>query len=102
IINDVASIPDQLLDTLLPFEAVGGTNFIIAIQQAQAIMEQNWSAQATTLSPVIIFLSDGESSIADVTMQDLCRTAVRLGKAVSFHSVSFGPDGSCVMRQTMR
>jgi hypothetical protein len=59
----------------------------------------------------MIFLSDGECHIADQTMQDLCRSAVRLGsvagflvglsisdtissKALSFHSVSFGPDGS--------
>ncbi|KAF9230708.1 hypothetical protein BU15DRAFT_91059 [Melanogaster broomeanus] len=45
IINDFASTPDQLLDTLLPFEADGGTNFTIAIQQAQAIMEQSWSTE---------------------------------------------------------
>ncbi|KAF9231331.1 hypothetical protein BU15DRAFT_68421 [Melanogaster broomeanus] len=98
IVDDFASTPDQLLDTLLPFEADGGTNFTIAIQQAQAIMEQSWS---TERSPVIIFLSDGKCSIADVTMQDLCRTAVRLGKAVSFHSVSFGSDGSSTYLRRM-
>ncbi|KAF9232513.1 hypothetical protein BU15DRAFT_67382 [Melanogaster broomeanus] len=78
IVNDFASTPDQLLDILLPFEANLGTNFTKAIQRAQAIMEQNWSAERY---PVIIFLSDGECSIADVTMQDLCRTAARLGMA---------------------
>jgi hypothetical protein len=29
--------------------------------------------------PVVIFLSDGECDIADETMYDLCRTAIRLG-----------------------
>ncbi|KAF8548152.1 hypothetical protein OG21DRAFT_1489630 [Imleria badia] len=90
IVNDFASTPDQLLDTMLRFDTEGGTNFSLAIQQAQAIMEQSWS---TERFPVIIFLSDGECSINDNIMQDLCRTAVRLGKAVSFHAVSFGPDG---------
>ncbi|KAF9231332.1 hypothetical protein BU15DRAFT_68422 [Melanogaster broomeanus] len=98
IINDFASTPDQLLDILLPFETDLGTDFTTAIQRAQAIMEQNWS---TERSPVIIFLSDGECGIADDTMQDLCRTAIRLGKAVSFHSVSFGPDGSSTYLRRM-
>jgi hypothetical protein len=30
-------------------------------------------------TPVIIFLSDGESVIQDQTVQDLCRSAVHLG-----------------------
>ncbi|KAG8219200.1 hypothetical protein J3R82DRAFT_13 [Butyriboletus roseoflavus] len=82
---------NQLLNALLGSDTSLGTNFTLAIQQAQAIMEQNWS---TERSPVIIFLSDGECGIRDNVMQDLCRTAIRLGKAVSFHSVSFGPEGS--------
>ncbi|KAI9459280.1 hypothetical protein HD554DRAFT_2137550, partial [Boletus coccyginus] len=34
-------------------------------------------------------------------MQALCRTAVRLGNAVSFHAVSFGPDGSSMYLRRM-
>lgn len=30
-------------------------------------------------SPVVVFLSDGECHIADETVYDLCRAAVRLG-----------------------
>jgi len=41
---------------------------------------------------VVIFLSDGECKIEDQTMQDLCRTAIQLGKPLSFHAVSFGQD----------
>ncbi|KIJ64834.1 hypothetical protein HYDPIDRAFT_111462 [Hydnomerulius pinastri MD-312] len=98
IINDFASTPDELLDTLLPFDADGGTNFTSAIRQAQAVMEQSWS---TERSPVVIFLSDGECSIADQIMQDFCRAGVRLGKAVSFHSVSFGPDAESTYLRRM-
>ncbi|KAI5994326.1 hypothetical protein EDD15DRAFT_2432753 [Pisolithus albus] len=87
--NDLTSTPDQLLDMLLPHRLDLGTNFTAAITAAQTVMERNWSAER---SPVIIFLSDGESRIANQTMQDLCRSSVRLGKAVSFHAVSFGPD----------
>jgi hypothetical protein len=58
----------------------------------------------------MIFLSDGECSVSDNAIQDLCLSAVRLGcvtfflrkyttdfarrKPLSFHSVSFGPDTS--------
>ncbi|KAG6369029.1 hypothetical protein JVT61DRAFT_1964, partial [Boletus reticuloceps] len=91
IVNDFASTPDQLLRPLLAAGIHHGTNFTLAIQQAQVVMEQSWS---TERFPVIIFLSDGECSISDDVMQDLCRTAIRLGKAVSFHAVSFGPAAS--------
>ncbi|KAG1778913.1 hypothetical protein EV702DRAFT_1093073 [Suillus placidus] len=88
-VNDFVSSPDQLLDAVLRYDADGGTNFTAAVQRSQSVMEQHWS---TERSPVIIFLSDGECHIADQTIQDLCRSAVRLGKALSFHAVSFGPD----------
>lgn len=45
IVNDFASTPDQLLGALLGFETEGGTNFTLAIQQTQAIMERNWSTE---------------------------------------------------------
>ncbi|KAF8548560.1 hypothetical protein OG21DRAFT_1422884 [Imleria badia] len=96
--NDFASTPDQLLDTLLGFGTQGGTNFSLAIQQAQLIMERSWS---TERFPVIVFLSDGRCSIDDEIMQDLCRTAVRLGKAASFHAVSFGRDRSSMYLRRM-
>jgi len=58
----------------------------------------------------MIFLSDGECSVSDTAIQDVCLSANRLGcvvsflvnfiadirqrKPLSFHSVSFGPDTS--------
>lgn len=35
----------------------------------------------------MIFLSDGECSIPDTAIQDLCRSAVRLGFVILFPSV---------------
>jgi len=102
IVNDFASTPDQMLNTLLGFSTNGGTDFSLAIQRAQTIMEQSWSTERyvnivssfTSFPltaeprwyrfPVIIFLSDGECSISDNIMQDLCRTAVRLGYKLPF------------------
>ncbi|KAF8452913.1 hypothetical protein L210DRAFT_3617960 [Boletus edulis BED1] len=98
IVNDFTSTPDQLLGPVLGAGTRGGTNFSLAINRAQAVMEQSWS---TERFPVIIFLSDGICSIGDDVMQDLCRTAIRLGKAVSFHAVSFGPDGSSMYLRRM-
>ncbi|OJA14319.1 hypothetical protein AZE42_01557 [Rhizopogon vesiculosus] len=83
--------PDQLLDAVFWYGLNRGANFTAAVQRGQSVMEQHWSTERT---PVIVFLSDGERHIADQTIQDLCRSAVRLGKALSFHAVSFGPDGS--------
>jgi hypothetical protein len=98
IVNDFSSSPDQLLDAMLPHSAYGGTSFTDAILQAQSVMEQHWS---TERSPVIIFLSDGECYIADQPVQDLCRSAVRLGKPLSFHAVSFGSDTSSTYLRRM-
>jgi hypothetical protein len=43
IVNDFTSTPDQLLDVLLGFGTGGCTNFSLAIQETQAIMECTWS-----------------------------------------------------------
>ncbi len=58
----------------------------------------------------MIFLSDGQCPVSDPTIQDVCRSAIKLGwvisfpnecivdvaqrKPLSFHSISFGPDSS--------
>ncbi|KIM92371.1 hypothetical protein PILCRDRAFT_417 [Piloderma croceum F 1598] len=91
IVNDFTSSPDQLLEAVLQYRAAGGTNFTAAIKHTQTVMEQNWSTERT---PVVIFLSDGICSVADQIVQDICRSAVRLGKPLSFHAVSFGQDST--------
>ncbi|KAI9511012.1 hypothetical protein F5148DRAFT_1174723 [Russula earlei] len=89
--NDSKSSPDQLLRIVLRTKAGGSTNFLEALRAGQAVMERNWS---TERMPIMIFLSDGESDVPDSAIQDVCRSAVRLGKPLSFHSISFGPDSS--------
>ncbi|KIJ07345.1 hypothetical protein PAXINDRAFT_90576 [Paxillus involutus ATCC 200175] len=89
VFNDVGSSPDQLLDTLLHYRPATGTNFTSAIQTAQDVMQRGWSTERT---PVIIFLSDGESHIQDQIVQALCRSATQQRKPLSFHAVSFGQD----------
>ncbi|RPD81278.1 hypothetical protein L226DRAFT_549908 [Lentinus tigrinus ALCF2SS1-7] len=95
IAHDFRSAPVDLLNALLRHRADGGTNYTAAITAARTSMENNWS---TERSPVIIFLSDGECSIADETMQDLCRRSIALGKPLSFHSVAFGPRTDSLRR----
>ncbi|KAI0317532.1 hypothetical protein OF83DRAFT_1171919 [Amylostereum chailletii] len=97
-INDFTSSPDELLDAVMPFGADGGTNFDAALAAAQTVMEQNWSAER---KPVVIFLSDGECHVQDTAVHDICRSAIRLGKPLSFHTVSFGPDTSAVSLRRM-
>ncbi|KAN0136209.1 hypothetical protein V8E53_006069 [Lactarius tabidus] len=91
LVNDFTSSPDQLLTIALAHQASGGTNFAAALRAGQTAMTQHWSTERT---PVMIFLSDGECSVPDSSVQDVCRSAVQLGKPLSFHSVSFGQDST--------
>ncbi len=43
--NDLTSIPDQLLVTVLRHQASGGRNFTAALRTGQNVMEQNWSTE---------------------------------------------------------
>ena len=43
--NDFTSTPDQLLGTVLPHQADGGTNFTEALRTGRNVMEQNWSTE---------------------------------------------------------
>ncbi|KAG9119442.1 hypothetical protein FRC07_005531 [Ceratobasidium sp. 392] len=88
---------DQLMNQLIPQLGAGGTDFHRALLQAQSLIETHWS---TDRAPVIVFLSDGECNIGDNPVYDLCRTCVRLGKALAFYSVSFGSEAySASLRQ---
>ncbi|KAH7337773.1 hypothetical protein B0J17DRAFT_573266 [Rhizoctonia solani] len=95
--NDFTSTTDQLLSCLLPRES-GGTNFHAALVMAQSLIETHWSSDR---APVIIFLSDGECNISDNPVYDLCHLCVRKGKALAFHSVSFGKDSSSASLRRM-
>ncbi|KAJ6609456.1 hypothetical protein B0H10DRAFT_2063907 [Mycena sp. CBHHK59/15] len=87
--NDVTSTPDELLQAVVTTAAEGVTSFERAISTAQNVMRDHWS---TTRDPVVIFLSDGEGDISDETIRNLGRSAITLGKPLSFHSVLFGRD----------
>ncbi|KAH8979281.1 hypothetical protein EDB92DRAFT_1980226 [Lactarius akahatsu] len=89
VVNDFTSSPDELLDVVLNTRAKGGTGFATALQAGQAVMVDNWSTERT---PIMIFLSDGECSVPDTAIQDLCRSAIQHRKPLSFHAVSFGND----------
>jgi hypothetical protein len=43
--NDFQRSPDDLLNTALQYEARGGTNYTLALQNTQAVMERNWSSE---------------------------------------------------------
>ncbi|KAF8483073.1 hypothetical protein JB92DRAFT_3033330 [Gautieria morchelliformis] len=91
IANDFMASPDELLDSLLPYGPQGGTSFDMALRRAHWVLENYWSDER---SPVVIFLSDGECPVSDDSIYDLAQKSLALGKALVFHSVSFGPDGS--------
>ena len=43
--NDFTSSPDQLLNAAFRYQADGGTNFTIAIEQGKSVMERHWSTE---------------------------------------------------------
>ena len=103
--NDFTSSPDQLLAALLRYQAGGNTNFSEALRTGQAVMTQYWSAERSVKlvtwanfvltflrlrSPVMIFLSDGECSVPDSHIRDLCNTAVRNGCVTFFFQCKGG------------
>ncbi|KAL9713460.1 hypothetical protein Ac2012v2_003070 [Leucoagaricus gongylophorus] len=87
--NDFQSTPDNMLQSLLQYQANGGTDYELAITETEAVMRRHWNSEG---SPVVIFLSDGKCDIPDATVRTLCRAAISLGKPLSFHTVSFGPS----------
>ncbi|KAI9462918.1 hypothetical protein BJY52DRAFT_1221931 [Lactarius psammicola] len=88
---DFTSSPDELLTAALHYEADGGTDFSSALKRTQDVMTSHWSTERT---PIVIFLSDGESYVRDEAIYDVCRGAVSQGKPLSFHTVSFGEESS--------
>jgi hypothetical protein len=95
--NDFTSSPEDLLNGLLLYQARGGTNYDLALIDARNVMTANWSPERV---PVVIFLSDGECSVRDESVQDLCRAAIALGKPLSLHTVSFGPSNLVLRRMS--
>ncbi|KAG8960525.1 hypothetical protein FRC03_006451 [Tulasnella sp. 419] len=87
--NDNTSSPDSLLACLLGKHEGSGTSFDSALVTATSVMERFWN---TERSPVVVFLSDGESMVSPATVNDLARRAVALGKPLSLHAISFGRD----------
>ncbi|KAJ7781844.1 hypothetical protein DFH07DRAFT_389440 [Mycena maculata] len=87
--NDAESTPDQLLHSLLGYHASGWTNSAAALSSAETLMQECWS---DALAPVVIFLSDGECEDSQENVESLGRTAVDLGKPLSFHTVLFGTE----------
>jgi hypothetical protein len=97
--NDFQRTPDELLNALLAYESRGGTDYTLALNQARAMMERHWdparyapcsspyaAAYEVPRSPVIVFLSDGECSVDDTVMQDLCRRSLSLGCVSAVHT----------------
>ncbi|KAF8494478.1 hypothetical protein JB92DRAFT_1146039 [Gautieria morchelliformis] len=91
IANDFTTSPDELLDSLLTHEPAFGTCFDVALRRAQGVLENYWSNER---SPVVIFLSDGECAVSDNSIYDLAQKSLARGKALVFHSVSFGPNAA--------
>ncbi|KAG9014447.1 hypothetical protein FRB93_013572 [Tulasnella sp. JGI-2019a] len=96
--NDFTSTPDQLLNRIVSIQPAGGTNFNGALKSAQSLMEAHWS---TDRSPVVIFLSDGESSLDETVVYGICRGAAARQKSLSLHAVSFASSTSSPQPYTM-
>ncbi|KAI9455142.1 hypothetical protein BJY52DRAFT_1122187 [Lactarius psammicola] len=97
---DFTSSPDELLTSCLRYRPFENENYTLAIEKAQAIMALHWSSER---SPVLIFLSDGESHIGDQPVYNICRAALGRGMSLSVHAISFGPENrSAVLRRMVQ
>ncbi|KAN0134230.1 hypothetical protein V8E53_008002 [Lactarius tabidus] len=98
--NDFTSSPDELPTASLDFGVHGGTNFNKALDKTQELMTSHWGTERT---PVVIFLSNCEDYVSDVSLaKGLFATgfstttdyAIVVRRSISFHAVSFGADTS--------
>lgn len=99
--NDLGSTVERLVNFLVPPKSNGwyyGTNFGRALQTAKEVIKNNWNEDR---APVIVFLSDGEGSVNDEILADLCNTCISLGHALSFYAVLFGDDSNSTSLRNM-
>lgn len=50
VLNDFTSSPDQLLANVLQHESRGGTDYSLAVRNAETVMRQNWSTERHVVS----------------------------------------------------
>jgi len=87
--NDISASPEGLLSSVIQYRPEGWTHFTNAVTRAQEIVVTHWNNDRI---PVIVFLSDGECDITDISMRNLCNSAVTQGRTLAFHAISFGPQ----------
>jgi len=70
--NDFMSTPDQLLGTVLRYQASGNTDFAAALRTGQTVMEQNWSTERfAILYPAFVQLLCFDTSATQSASHDL-------------------------------
>jgi len=89
---------EELVGCLLGKHSWGGTNYDRAIMEVKGVMESHWSPERV---PIVIFLSDGECHFTEADLMDLCNSAVRRGRPLSFNTISFGNERHCASLQQM-
>ncbi|KAH7325390.1 hypothetical protein B0J17DRAFT_581710 [Rhizoctonia solani] len=102
--NDLESTVEQLVDFLVPQQSNGwyyGTNFGRALETAKEVIKRNWNNNKYVINSGDLFLSDGEGSVNDEILADLCNTCISLGHALSFYAVLFGDDSNSTSLRNM-
>ncbi|KAJ7509789.1 hypothetical protein B0H11DRAFT_1702826 [Mycena galericulata] len=81
--NDAISTPNELTSELLRYGPGRGTNFTAALSVAEAAMQEYWDVDRYVINsgpvrslksadpPILIFLSDGECNVPDLSIQSL-------------------------------
>jgi len=77
---------DNYLAMMLQHEPDGGTNFRVALDDAGRLLQQHHDPSKTN---VVLFLSDGECSIADRTVEKFCVNSKNLGSPVFLFTILF-------------
>ncbi|CAB4436250.1 unnamed protein product [Rhizophagus irregularis] len=80
---------DLLFNKMLQYENRGGTDFGVAIEKVDQLINKYFDATKTN---IIIFLSDGEADVPEYDLDSICKRNAKKNSPIYLHTVLFGLD----------
>nr|CAG8441595.1 7070_t:CDS:10 [Entrophospora candida] len=89
--NQSLNDANNVLDTMIQYEANGGTRFDLAIREAGSLIDKHYNPKKAN---VIIFLSDGECGSPDAELESICKYNKQRGSPLYLNTVLFSSNSS--------
>ncbi|GBB83356.1 hypothetical protein RclHR1_10090003 [Rhizophagus clarus] len=80
---------DFLFNKMLEYQTRGGTDFGVAIEKADLLINKHFDATKTN---IVIFLSDGEADVPEYDLDSICKRNAKKNSPIYLHTVLFGLD----------